>query len=1141
MKILAYHNLIEGKDFIDSSFYVDNHIKAIKDPEGGLNSNIPTSIPSPFAVIDLCATAFNQLAQSPTLKGNVAYERIVSRTLDVAMIFFNYGSLKDKVDIVVWNKENELKALSADDASAQHKNLGTTLHAYMEEDSHAYNFNDLNDFFFLRFNYNIIGGTSPKTLFFTSMNPLEKDVNNRINLGDDHILFSDKYTPLYGRSDEFQYFVYLLTLNVKKFANKCPELNSYLKENLKILKKTNSKLYTRISDFSKGNDAKERIVKAYNQYNSIETDRGGKHVNILGTNIGSRPPKKDDKSDFKIKSSKLTGKPHMALSPGFSGQSLFGESMVYFGRKFSEEIGELIPYSSNVPIEERELPGLTGVKYPHVLPGDFFEDVLFKSGPVKINKRDFFDSNLNQDKFGIYHCPLKKTIFSYLDIADIISGTTSSGEKIFSLEQKNEYVKAILYIPVQSQHIKFEKIYTDKTTSEKQSRNRGTIDELDLNINLFPKIKPKLVDKSSTVEYRTHFTLQKDESEITILKYNKNNELIKTDQSFKKEDKNYEYRTLIAQQPFEYLELKFKGHNILFLPIWEEKDSPSENFSFAIDFGTTNTHIEYRKGDSLPQPFSLTSEAVGTLCRDDDDYRKQGYREFLPTFINDQSNFSFPQRTILASTKSLDFQTDVYSIADGRIPFYYGSEELTPTSEYHSNLKWANYVNEDSDTRKVEMFLEQLILLMKAKVIAELGILEKTQFVWFFPSSMFEGRVNKLSGTWEKLIKRHFNVPNHHIKSYNESIAPFAYYSKTQRVDAIAAPAVTIDVGGGTSDIVVFKNDEPVKLSSFRYAANSIFGDGYNSNYKQNGYVRAYKDKVATLLEKNGLKDLLKALNSILGKSANDHNDSENSVSNDRASADIIAFFMSLKNKKQVKELHTPLNFQEMLADDTKLLLPILLFHYSVIYHLASFMKRFNLAIPREIIFSGNGGNLIRLLDRSSDFKTLSEYTKRIFEDVYGEEAERTVSLRLNDDPKAVTAKGGLYADGRFNIQLDEINRVITGSKLEPEELPKYNELRDYENEIFQQVTDEVYNALEGFIKLNDDFSYHSKFSISDDALGTAREYLLDKSEISRWLKKGMDMRLTEMEHGNNSKIEETLFFYPLTGMLNVLADKVVE
>ena len=80
----------------DPSFpYNSNNRDTIEDPDGASAKNEITSIPSPFARIDLIKTAFKEVCKCNRrmhkidLDGNSIYHKMVSDTLDVAEIFFN--------------------------------------------------------------------------------------------------------------------------------------------------------------------------------------------------------------------------------------------------------------------------------------------------------------------------------------------------------------------------------------------------------------------------------------------------------------------------------------------------------------------------------------------------------------------------------------------------------------------------------------------------------------------------------------------------------------------------------------------------------------------------------------------------------------------------------------------------------------------------------------------------------------------------------------------------------------------------------------------------------------------------------------------------------------------------------------------
>ena len=87
--------------------YGSDVIDQIQDPGGARADKEITSIPSPFARVDLARSAFFNVADSKDLDGKTIYHKLVSDCLDIGEIFFNYDKLADKLDIIVWDKKKE--------------------------------------------------------------------------------------------------------------------------------------------------------------------------------------------------------------------------------------------------------------------------------------------------------------------------------------------------------------------------------------------------------------------------------------------------------------------------------------------------------------------------------------------------------------------------------------------------------------------------------------------------------------------------------------------------------------------------------------------------------------------------------------------------------------------------------------------------------------------------------------------------------------------------------------------------------------------------------------------------------------------------------------------------------------------------
>lgn len=455
--IFSYNKLSDGVDFLISDFYKDKQINAIPDPDGGNTKKIPTSIPSPFAVIDLAATAFQKLAATENLTGNLIYEKIVSQCLDVGMMFFKSQNLQNKLSIVEWDRKEEIKHLLESSIDG-HKVLGQTLHMFFKDDADAYNFDQLNKIHIIKYNHNYLGGTSSKTLFYTALNPFENDKDNHIQLGNDDILFDTNYCPLYNRSDDFQIYLYTLIKNIDGFSTKCKELYDYLEKNKLILRQKNRSLFEQIENLTRDD---------YKKYSPLSTGKDGSYVTVLNTHLACNMPKSDGESDFKIKSTKYSGKLPMVLFPGFGGQNLFGHIMTYFDCKYSKEIDQTIPFGHEEPdINQRVLPGITGIKYPYLLVDDFLEDTLFKQ-QNEVNGEEFFDCNYGRDGSNGFLCPIKKAYFDYFDTEELVNGKCDDGKPYFELNDRaGSSIVATLRIPVNKGYITFTKTYIEGGKNE---------------------------------------------------------------------------------------------------------------------------------------------------------------------------------------------------------------------------------------------------------------------------------------------------------------------------------------------------------------------------------------------------------------------------------------------------------------------------------------------------------------------------------------------------------------------------------------------------------------------------------------------------------------------------------------------------
>lgn len=1126
---LGYHNLINGEDFINSDFYAAKQIEAIPDPEAGNTTKPPTSIPSPFAAMDLTRTAFRRLAEREELRGDKIDQKLVSLCWDVGEVFFNSSTL-DELNIMSWDRENDLRKLLDSPEQSGHRILGDTIKMFLEQDAETYNFEQLDHLYMLNYKYRVIGGTSSSTLFFSTLNPIEQERDLHIKLGSDYTLFDDNYCPLYLRDNDFQIFIYNLRKAIPHFTTKFREVNDYLEKNLEILRRRNVNLYNSIQTLSQ--------ESYYDRYADLPlSNTSGAYVTIFNVPLRRKKQRDDGQSDFKIDSQKYSGRLPLVLKKGFGGKTNMGGIMTYFDCPYDKDIDSQIPhYHPNSDIEDRVLPGLTGQKYPYLLISDLFEDSIIRLN-YPINSDKYFNGNLVSEDYG-FLLPLKKEIFKYFDVDFLLFNKMDDGKTAFSLEERgNGGVKATLRIPVTKGYIEYERLYMPPVgmgqSEPDLNRNQGGMKQILVGVNIFPFVQTKGTEVSD--DYRIQLVTTKQgrnfvENRLQLFSID-SSEPIQSQAIQKRsniQDHNYGTDIYIVRDTFDYIELTHGGFKGLIIPKWNKYGiGGSDQYHFSIDFGTTNTHIEYNVNGGVAKSFDIKSSEIQVGVLHDPVYVKQNreddrnlleeslLHEFMPIYLDADLHHKFPQRTVLIESKNLNLDQATYTLADFNIPFIYEREAITAHNRVSTNLKWSNYIQDENDKKRVESYLENLILLIKAKVLINDGNLKQTKLTWFYPSSMLPNRRDELETSWDKFFKTQISKENPPVK-LSESLAPFYHYSNNLNVGAMTRPAISIDIGGGTTDFVIFYNNQPKHLSSFRFAANSVFGDAYSSSPDINGFVNKYQPAIEKLLENNNLLALSGTLRSILRTNK---------------SEDIIAFFISLESNRTIIERNLPISFQAKLKDDQNLKLVILLFFAAIIYHIAKYMKFHEVKQPRNIIFSGNGSKVLDLLDSSRGSGRLGKLSSIIFQKVYELDETPKIEIKKSEEPKKVTCKGGLLYNAS-DADIDSIKGVLSGIKNEQHTKLRYPDIND---EVLTSVIDEFVDFINMFFDIHGEYNFFHNFSVNAAILDESQEKLTDREELLEYLTQGIEQKKRELFGNVKIELEETLFFYPLIGAMNAL------
>lgn len=1049
------------KHWDSTHMYDDNQINTID------SSNIntlkePTSIPSPFARIALAKTAFAEVAAYGE-KSLSSYQKIVSNCLDVAEIFFTFEKWKDKIEIIKWNygRNDGSLGLAADSdllkLAKNNKQLYKTLKTFLENDAQTYNFDRMKCIYILKYKSTgeMIGATSPATLFFSSANKFEKEVNgNKISLSpeiplsNNHCAF-DGIFPLCKRSWDFQKYLYTW------FAVNDESRN------------INGRAATSIfQEFSKYLGAQKPLIERTQDINALVNNK----VEDLQTTY----------RELRAPDVEILGKPLYQVK-----------------------------YEVNK-------------NYAYLNVNDLLEDTIIRL-PNKIQNTAFFDGNLNKNGQYGYLLPLKEEFFKHFTNDDV--------SNFIKINEAGNVVEVELKI-------------TDSQLFKKIYRESDSIKKLeDFDCLLFPNVK---FIENKDAYYRFGLFLKyelKNQANYTVDFFAGSNKLLLADIDSITRNVNDAGNALckiyaLNQKTFDRIAINVGNVRGILIPALPIKNS-SEQFTFSVDFGTTNTHIEYKtSSDNTIKPFEVAEldKQVNFLSGNDESfYSLISDIDFIPIKLGLGEKFKFPIRTALSLAKNRDKSKKVYPFVQANIVIPFEKRQIPFYNETLTQLKW------ESDEDQMSYFIDSLCFILRNKVSINNGDLSATKIVWFYPLSMAGSRSKTIENIWKRSYAKYFlgisvnnadqfnekdkEILSENLKKLPESIAPYlCYKDETKYKDAISN-LVSIDIGGGTTDVVFVKDRKVEYVTSFRFAANSIFGLGEHIT----PVISKYKSDIESIIKQNDnnfkLENLYKSINN-------------------SKFGDLASFFFSLSDNEMLKNVEV--DFNSMLKRDENQKLVFVMFYSSIIYHTAQIMKAKDLPLPRHITFSGNGSRIVNIV---ADSKVLIEFSKLIFEKVYDQSYGNSGLGIIHNtvNPKEVTCKGGIkaadnnYTQSPFEpvvlLGTDDTTFVADNLFYNAVNIEEYATKTNIQvKAFFDFVIDDLLNKKytkdvvpETFIKA---------LGLNPKTLNIAREVCARDEDFKTFTTNGIRDKMKKVDV-DTTQIEESFFFYPIIGLLNTLSNEI--
>lgn len=1176
-----------------------NETGIIKDNNTGIQSiddtidqvpasgKVGTSIPTPLARIYLFNTAFEALKDGGVK--NKTYEQLVSDCLDLLQFLFEKGN-DPEFKFYDLNIAATIKRLK------DSNNHGDQILADSLELSIGQNDLFSTSLFIIEYKGIVLGGTSPFTMVYTSPN-LRREIGQKglateFSSNQKQEFFSHKICPIDQRPKEFKAYLQQLYNFVTGSrsvagADKQPFF-------MYIIKKLG------MADMIGNYDV---------LYPAVKTPTGAS-VSTLYANISyNDAPVVMDNSDFLMKPTVPCDRPPLVLPSNFVPSQ--SQSWIYTDSPWNENT-RIIDTDCNTPVEKRKLPknGLdssheSSIQYPWLSNCDFFNDNLIDLGYV-INTDRFLYPNCNYDI--TFLLPIKRLYFDYFTVEDLKKYLTISGTKARIDENKRttyEEVSFSLIIPLKSAkgHIVLERTY------RKNSSEYGIVSMPNpIGMGIFPfykiingadAVREESVDNDYYCNVKNEYSIylySKPSSDSTAKKptlkfYNCDYKVELLSPAQERTSNSAGRSTVYSIRPdlermgkaglttFDFIELNnlTQGTDTaLLVPLFKEVESHSNSDKqavFAIDFGTSNTHVSYWDYEnSKPRPLEIIPEEQQMVLLNKPaldannilQYRSKTalrraadmydfLREFVPPVIGNErlnKGVSYPIKTAtLQGKKPLGNSTLFGNV---NIGFDIDNEEVTLTDDfiYKTNLKWAlqeDRSNYDARVR-VRMFCEETLWLLKNLLVLKGYSNSGITIRYFYPESMMQEDKDMFDEVWKSTCKdvfarSGFSYEESDVKSISESVAP--YYSLLRRNgDLLNYNSINIDIGGGTTDVFFFDrgmDQQMVKKgfdSSIYFAANDIWGQTYPPvDNPKNGFVQYMKDKIPSFSGKQD--DLVKLYENFSGL-------------NDPAS--LSGFFFK----------HEGFKFGEYIKNVKPFKFLLFLHYASIIYYITDMIKCIRnkglsqFSFPKVMTFTGKGSEYLKLITPNSEH--ITRLTQALF-DSFGipkEELSR-FQVQYPDNPKTLTADGGVYSCKATEVKAEFVlkdeysydDAVDQSKKCEYQQIGKY--LLGFETDGVSDISikdikdnnvdykERIMTKFKEFIDCvfdNNKLNVISK-SIGIEIIPTYKEVVIDYARNS--LDKHLYRFLEERKDNEYMTLDGTLFFLTLKNSIIDLSYKFYE
>ena len=284
----------------------------------------------------------------------------------------------------------------------------------------------------------------------------------------------------------------------------------------------------------------------------------------------------------------------------------------------------------------------------------------------------------------------------------------------------------------------------------------------------------------------------------------------------------------------------FVDHNkrvdvgLILFPEPNEVQENNNQWSLGIDFGTTNSCFFYKENKDEPKELNFKNRINLPYEPGNEEEEieevMQAHKEFVPSRL-----VTVPFMTILRernykeqATENLPFRSNFIYYVDQVL---YAIQDLPDDKRpLKFNLKW----DEAEQSRvKTQYFLSQVVLQSAVEAAANGIKRENLLFNFSYP----EAYTQELSKSFRSIARRAINIglndesfkSSEKTKFEAESISSALYFAEGQKI-AFTENVITIDIGGGTSDLSIWQNNKLIWRNSFRLAGKDVLIDYLSNN-----------------------------------------------------------------------------------------------------------------------------------------------------------------------------------------------------------------------------------------------------------------------------------------------------------------------